>query len=341
MAAAALRPAAVLSALRRTAPGPRVLHVLLFVGGLLALGLLLGAPAHAAESPADATTNVRAAVPSQSVAHASPTTGRSTVAAGAKAGATGTTGATDTTGTAAGSSADPASPTAPASPADRWDAAAKEFAEQPVVREVRRAAAGSVRLVEATGAARAVPAGDSLREMSLPVTDSAMRLVGSLLGVLTGPLPQGDLPGTGGIGAVPDGLTVTQPASQDAVYGAVPAGPGSVVGGTGRAAPDQSGAVAGRPGAHPDGEQDARVGGSRLESVQAPARAPAPGPFDPCRSLHGVVPHSGETHSPRAGDQQAATPAHGSPDAFASGPVCPAAEPPTRDRPRDVLEFPG
>ncbi|MEU0372081.1 hypothetical protein ABZ070_17815 [Streptomyces sp. NPDC006283] len=339
MAAAALRPAAVLSALRRTVPGPRVLHVLLFLGGLLTLGLLLGAPAHAAESPTGATAKARAdaELPSRSVTDASPTTvRRPAVASGARTGVSGTTGGT---GTAAGSSVGPASPAAPASPADRRHAAAEEFAEQPVVREVRRAVAESARLVEATGAMGVVPAGDSLREMSLPVTDSAMRLVGSLLGVLTGPLPQGDLPGPGGTGAVPDEPTVTQPASRDAAYSAAP-DPESAVDGAGRPA-DHSGAVAGWHGAQPGSEQGTRVGDARLGSVQAPARAPAPGPFDPCRSLYGVVPHSGETHSPRAGDQQAATLAHEAPDAFTSGPVCPAAEPPTRDRPRDVLEFPG
>jgi hypothetical protein len=75
--------------------------------------------------------------------------------------------------------------------------------------------------------------------------------------------------------------------------------------------------------------------------VDARHEAPAPAPTKPCNSSQGALPQSGETHTPRAGDQPAATSAYGMPYALAPGAVGAAAEPPTRERPRDILEFPG
>ncbi|MCX4818839.1 hypothetical protein OG883_02760 [Streptomyces sp. NBC_01142] len=68
---------------------------------------------------------------------------------------------------------------------------------------------------------------------------------------------------------------------------------------------------------------------------------PAPAPSAPCNSAHGAVQQSGETHTPRKKDQHAATLADGSPFALASGAGCVSAQAPTRERPREILEFPG
>ncbi|MFI1398906.1 hypothetical protein [Streptomyces sp. NPDC020681] len=68
---------------------------------------------------------------------------------------------------------------------------------------------------------------------------------------------------------------------------------------------------------------------------------PAQAPVKPCDFVPGALQQSGETHSPRSGDQQAAAGAYGVEFALVPGAGSAAAKAPTRERPRDILEFPG
>ncbi|MEV4679439.1 hypothetical protein [Streptomyces kurssanovii] len=327
MTAAALSTAAVPRALRRTVAGSRMLRLLLLLGGVLTLGLLFCGPAEAAEPPAgDVTAEVQAGARTGNGADTAA------VSRPARAGDTVTapvpSGPSAVTAGAAGPSTSAGTPSA------------VERAEQRASQELRRVAAGSLSAVGATGAGHAV---ETVREAARPVTDGVRRLAGPLLGLVTGPLPDGRLPGPGGALPGGDGVAAPDdlPSRQYAPGGAFTVAPA----GTDPAAADASPSAAGPTG--PVGTQgpdcgDAHgvpSGAARTASAQSPA--PVPAPVDPCGDRPGAVHHSGETHTPRAGDQPAATSAGGSPDAFACGPGCPAAEPPTRDRPRDILEFPG
>ncbi|MFF8842491.1 hypothetical protein ACF08N_07110 [Streptomyces sp. NPDC015127] len=279
MTSAALPPAAVLCALRRTVAGSRALRVLLLLAGLLTLGLLWGGQAHAAEAPAEFRAEAEAAAD---------------VRPGAAARADGD---------------DPAASRAPG----------QETPEQAAIRAARSAANEAVRPLAGT--------------------------VSDLTGALTGALP---LPAPGALPDVPGGPAVVQP-----VTGTVPS---TLLGGvlramaqapapadadaTGSSAADtRSGTVTGydggiRPGQSPD---------VPVPPVPSAASAPdqAPAPFVPCGLVPGTVQHGGENHTPRPGDQHGAAFADAARDALVSGPGCPAAEPPTRDRPRDIPEFPG
>ncbi|QIP85071.1 hypothetical protein GLX30_14720 [Streptomyces sp. Tu 2975] len=332
MTAAALRTAAVPRALRRAVAGSRTLRLLLLLGGVLTLGLLFCGPARAAEPPAgDLTAGVQAG--------ARPGSGTDTVVVPRQTGA----GDTVTAPIPSGLSAGTAGSSGTAGPSTSLGApAVVERAEQRAAQELRRVAAGSLSAVGATGAGQAV---ETVRETARPVTDGVRRLAGPLLGLISGPLsggqlpePGGALPGGDGV-VVPDDLPSRQYAPVGGAFTVVPAG-------TDRAAGDANPSVtgptgpAGAPGRDCGDAHGGHAGASRATSAESPAHAPA-APVDPCRDQPGAVHHSGETHTPRAGDQPAATSAGGSPDAFACAPGCPAADPPTRDRPRDVLEFPG
>ncbi|GGW43498.1 hypothetical protein [Streptomyces xantholiticus] len=317
MTSAALRPAADPRALRRAVYGRRMLRVLLFLGGVLTLGLLLGAPAYAAESGAGSTAEVRAEARQKSGADA--------------------TVASRSTGSQAPASASTAPGSTKSAPSDgaspRVDSATS--AERPAERELRRAADESMSAVEAAAAAGTARTAEAVRAVTRPVTDGMGWLTGLPAGIIAGPLPGGHLPAPGVV--VPGDLPAAQLAPGGAPF--TSAGTAPAVGGA------RSSADAGQPalvGIDRDcGAQGGGFGTARLVSAKSPVHTPAPGPVDPRKHQQGAVQQSSETQAPRPGDQPAATFADVSPDASASGPGCPAAEPPTRDRPRDVLEFPG
>jgi hypothetical protein len=308
-----------------------MLRLLLLLGGVLTLGLLFCGPAQAAEPPAgDVTAEVQAG--------ARPGSGTDTVAVPRPTGAGDTVAAPIPSGPSAGAAGSPGS-AGPSTSAGT--PAAVERAEQRAAQELRRVAAGSLSAAGAAGAGQAV---ETVREAARPVTDGVRRLAGPLLGLITGPLPGGQLPGPGGAlpgdggVVVPDDLPARQYAPGGEAFTVAPAGTAPAAGDTSPSVAGPS-VAAGAPGRDCGDAHSGHFGATRATSAQSPA--PAPAPVDPCRDQPGAVHHSGETHTPRAGDQPAATSAGSSPDAFACGPRCPAAEPPTRDRPRDVLEFPG
>lgn len=199
--------------------------------------------------------------------------------------------------------------------------------EHAAIRELRRAAEG---------------AADGVREAVRPVVGT----VHDLTEVLSRALP---LPAPGELPAIPGGPEAAWP---------VPGIEPSMVRGSGLTA--TASAVTGDAGAAGQPAADARSGpaagyaggtwpGWSPDAPGAPAVTPVlvsapdqgPEPVRPCGFVPGTVQHSGENHMPRPGDQHGAACADGARDALVSGQVCPAAEPPTRDRPRDILEFPG
>ncbi|MER5459259.1 hypothetical protein ABT010_00900 [Streptomyces sp. NPDC002668] len=301
MTVAAARSAAVLCALRRAAGERRALQVVLFLGGLMALGCLYGGQAHASEpagmpeSTVSAETKVSVAPPPR------PAAARELRRVAA-----------DSAGARRADTVDAAKSTESVRPGRPGRAA------QPV-QTVRRVVK---------------PAADTVRGVVLPV---ARPLTGALSETLNGLLPV-PLPPPGG--DADQGLTPQYPADRpvgdsadrftadNLAEFAVPA--------------RWSGATATTAG--PVGGYDGASGLRRAEvryERPAPAPAPAQVPGKPCDSTHGVLQQSGETHTPRTGDQHAATSVYGTPFALVPGAGWVAAETPTRERPRDILEFPG
>jgi hypothetical protein len=339
--AAALRPAAVPRALRRAVSGPWTLRVLLILGGVLTLGLLFGAPAYAAETGAGAAAPARADVRPEGTADPSAEsrpTGTQTQAQ-AQAQAQGQV------STEAGVSGSAESGSAgPAARLDTDEPAAAGHADEPSrVADRSAPAVGTATAVPPATAAGVEPTVEAVREATRPVPDDVTGLTRQLIGAVAGPLPAGplpagQLPGPGGA-AVPGNGPAAGPAPGYAPFTAEPAGgvpamgPAHASADAGLAAATGTGRYCGGRSGHP--------GAALPVSAGSPAHSPGPGPVDPCEHRQGVVQHSGDTHTPRAGDQPAATSDDGAADAFGSAPGCPAAEPPTRDRPRDVLEFPG
>ncbi|MGI5402400.1 hypothetical protein ACQEVG_23740 [Streptomyces sp. CA-135486] len=201
-------------------------------------------------------------------------------------------------------------------------------------RELRRAATDSV-----DAAKSAVPVG-SVHEAVQPVAgtvEDAVRLVVEPVTGTPGELLPVPLPSAGGgtdpghpqrpsdrpVDEPSDGFTVKHLAS--AADPARPSGASAVVVG-------------------PADAYDGALGRHLGEVPHAqPASAPAPEqvPGTPCNSIPGALQQSTETHTPRTGDQHAAVSACGRPVALGSGAVRAAADAPTRERPRDILEFPG
>lgn len=337
MTAAALRPAAVPRALRRAVSGPWTLRVLLILGGVLTLGLLFGAPASAAETGSGAAAPARADVRPEATADASAESRPAGTQAQAQA----------QVSTVAGVSgfAEPES-AGPAARLGTDEPTAAGHADEP--RRVADRSAPAAGTATAATAAGVEPTVEAVREATRPVPDDVTAPAGQLIGAVAGPLPAaplpagpvtaGQLPGPGSVVVPGDGPAAGHapgyaPFTTDPA-GSVPAmGPARASAHAGPAAATGFGRYCGERSAHP--------GAALLASADSPAHSPGPGPVDPCEHRQGVVQHSGETHTPRAGDQPAATSDGGASNAFASAPGCPAAEPPTRDRPRDVLEFPG
>ncbi|MFD4138741.1 hypothetical protein [Streptomyces sp. NPDC058572] len=222
---------------------------------------------------------------------------------------------------------------AAAAEAETWAAGAgADIADSAPVREVRETAADPV---------------TSLGEVTRPVTAAARDITAPLGEVLPGPQPPGgDVPGLP-VDPPSAGADATNPGDgpapeTDTVAGSAAPSRADAASDDSRAAarsaavaatyvPDASTAAGHHDGAA-RGPQPGEVG---------PDPTHAPEPFAPCNSRQGTVPHSGESHTFRMGDHQAATLSYGSPGVFAGDPRWVAAEPPTRDRPRDILEFPG
>ncbi|NUK88673.1 hypothetical protein [Streptomyces lunaelactis] len=283
MTVAAARSAAVLCALRRAAGGRRALQVVLFLGGLLTLGLLYGGQAHASESsepPVSADARV----------------------------------STDA-GPDADASVTPSSRPAPA-------------------KELRRVARDSA---------------DSVRTVTQPVTETvrhvrplAEGLTGPLIDALPAPLPT-PLPtppappgGDADQGGTPQpsvDLPVANPAD-------LPTATSSITG-VGLADSGSAALAATWSSSPYGGAVDHQSAVARHAPTTAPTPAPAPLPGKPCDSTPGALQQSNETHTPRAGDQHAATSAYGTRFALVPGAGSAAAEAPIRERPRDILEFPG
>ncbi|MFI2373144.1 hypothetical protein [Streptomyces sp. NPDC018833] len=285
MIPAALSPAAVACALRRTVAGSRALRVLLLLAALMTLGLLWGGQAHAAELPVEVRAEADAGT-------------------GVRPGIVGPSGADD----------------AVASLPPEQDTAGHT-----AVRELRRAAEEAV---------------NGVRVAVQAVVGTGQELTGAL-GRALPPAP-GELPEVPGGDSFRGG-----PAEMRSVPDAEPSALGS--GGLDAAAEALADvahrhrpAADGRFGTVDGYEGVAWAGQSPdVPAADAAGTDPAPEPFGPCGFVPGAVQHSGENNTPRPGDQHMAAFADGARDALVSAPGCPAAEPPTRDRPRDIPEFPG
>ncbi|MEU4494476.1 hypothetical protein AB0F96_13740 [Streptomyces sp. NPDC023998] len=235
--------------------------------------------------------------------------------------------------------------------ADAGTSAAQPDLSAPA-RELRRVAQDSVDSTKSTKAADGTPSVlpvPSGREVAEPVTDTGRGVVRTVVRSLTEPVtgaltgtPGGHLPvplPTPG-GGVGPGLTPQLPLerpvdeSPDGFTAKNPAGKSD------SARPSCALAVM----VGPVGGYDSGLGRGRAEAAgKQPASAPAPAqvPGSPCNSTPGALQQSTETHTPRTGDQHAAVSAYGRPVALGSGAVRAAADAPTRERPRDILEFPG
>ncbi|WP_406303390.1 hypothetical protein OHA61_14425 [Streptomyces sp. NBC_00885] len=264
MTAAAARPAAVLRILRRAAGGRRALRVMLFLGGLLTIGLLHGGQAHAAELPQP-------------------------------------TAVTEASATAADAEANVAT-----------------SVQQAPVRELRRV----VRPVE------------PLREVAQPVADTVRHVVPPVVQQLTEPLgglPVTSLPEPPPVPLTPPGSHADQARAPQLLLG--------------RSAVVEAGRSSGAATVTTPGQLSSYDIGLHRPRVEArserPASAPAQVPGEPCDSTPGALQQSAETHTPRTGDQHAATSAYDRPFALVPGAGGSAADAPTRERPRDILDFPG
>lgn len=238
---------------------------MLFLGGLLTIGLLHGGQAHAAEVP-------------------QPTS------------------ATDASAMAADAEANVAT-----------------SVQQAPVRELRRV----VRSVE------------PVREVAQPVVATVRHVVRPVVQQLTEPLgglPAQSLP-------EPPPVPLTPPGSDADKEEGTPQlllGRSAVVeaGGSSEAA---TVTTPGQLGSYGTGLDRPRVEARSAKPVSAPAQVPG----EPCDSTPGALQQSAETHTPRTGDQHAATSAYDRPFALVPGAGGSAADAPTRERPRDILEFPG
>ncbi|MGA5423054.1 hypothetical protein [Streptomyces lavendulocolor] len=312
MTAAAVVPATA-PRLARGAVARRALAVLLFLGGLLALGLLLGGPAHAAETGVTTdrlggTPGTGTAVVDGSVPTGHLTTGRDT---------------TDrvTTDSLAG----------PVTAAVRAVDGAGEGVE-PVVGAVTGPVAAT-----AGDVAGALPGlTETLSEVAgalpeVPSTDPALPAPPTALPAL--PVPSGP-----GAPHVPPAGAWGDP---DATRAA--AGPAAEATGRDAAAPGGAAAPHRTTAAHlhPAASGATAATATAHRGTDAYAAVPSP-PFGP-GPCGGAVRQStaGDGGTPRPGDQQAvASPAdaHTAPVPGTAGPATAA---PVRDRPHDVLEFPG
>ncbi len=172
------------------------------------------------------------------------------------------------------------------------------------------------------------------------VAQSASSTVGDLARTLSGPLAEPLKP------VVPDELTPsggdedqsrTPRLSADRrPAAAVVSAPWSAVGTATSAAPAPVGVQPADGGAYAR-VTDGLQGDTRH---QRPVPVPAPAPDKPCGTAPGALQQTGDKHTPRTGEQ-ATTTAYGADLALVPGGGSAAAGAPTRERSRDILEFPG
>ncbi|MFF4231388.1 hypothetical protein [Streptomyces sp. NPDC001820] len=222
-------------------------------------------------------------------------------------------------------------------------------AEPAPARELRRVATDSVdsvksleprQSVETVQSLEPVQSVQSVRQAAEPVADAARQVVRPVLEPVTPPLAppltppvNGQLPGPltlpvggGDEGRTPqlpgDGPTAERPGG-----GLVNLGGGSDM----AVAPFRTA-----------GGYDTAAAGQRTEvRYERPAPVPPQAPGKPCDSMPGALQQSGETHTPRKGDQHAAMSAYARPFALVPGAGWAAGDAPTRERAREILEFPG
>ncbi|GAA2515147.1 hypothetical protein [Streptomyces gobitricini] len=360
MTAAAVVPVTV-PRLVRGAVARRAPAVVLFLGGLLALGFLLGGQAHAADRPPAApVVRLDEVVHVDDLDHEKPRVAAERLPAARDAGPTAT--------------------------GSRPTVAVREAEEAavPVARTVTGPAKGTVREVvtgPAKGTVREVvtgPAADTVREVvgGLPETAGGLPETAGGLPETAGALPEtaGGLPGvTGALPEVPSAPPVLPalpiaPAAPLPVplpgLGAPLAPPTGAPGGPGAA---QDGATvpeaAGRDVAAPQGATAARdlaaqprtratalqpaapdtMGARTAPYRAADTRIAPPSPPSAPGPCGGAVRQSatGDGGTPRPGDQHAVASPADAHRAPARNTVRPATAAPIQDRPHTILEFPG
>ncbi|MFG2624182.1 hypothetical protein [Streptomyces sp. NPDC048473] len=301
---------------RRGPAGRRALQVVLFLGGLLALGLLFGTRAQAAQQSAPPLPGT-----GTTITHAAGTA--------AEAG-------TDPVRTAAEPSAREVADTvtdAKTGPADtpRTERPGKAATAPAVHPPAQPASRRTVSLV-------ARPAVGTVRATARPLAQQAQQ-VDNAAGMLLRTVA------TGVVGALPDGLLPPTLPHNHTPTGP-PADPHRVPG----SADDSARTLVTHPIRTYTPAATAGPGGfSRLSdtAVRGAQRASAPvsrpmserAPHDPARGLGRSA--SAEAHAPRNGDQHAVPLAGGSSFGLIRGAGLPATAAPVRDRSGDILEFPG
>lgn len=291
--------------------GRRTLQVMLFLGGLLALGVLFGAEAHAEQVP----------VPSHAVVE--------------KAVARGSDAMADRT---AVPDAEPATDATEAADATRVPAVRPEgsrAAERLAVPAAATTATVPPAPSAATDGSDTVPGLRPVSEAARATVQDLGRPVGQLVGTALGQAA-GLLPDPL---ALPTGLLPPRPLIGPPAHGSAdgsaprPAAPGP--------RPVSAYTVAADPG---------RGFAALLSGVTAkgaerrgavPQDRPTPGhvPLDPCGGFG--VPATAVTHVPRGGDQHAVPFAGGASFGLVRGAGLPATAAPMRDRSGEIVEFPG
>ncbi|MGW5277427.1 hypothetical protein ACWEQP_33835 [Streptomyces sp. NPDC004044] len=349
MTAAAVRPVADPRPVRRSV-GRRALQVVLFLGGLMALGLIFGAEAHAAQAPVPSLPAAGTAV-----AHGAGAQDRGADAAAepvdvpraeAAKGLPDASARVPTHVPAAGSTGAPAAETharpmaastAPASAASASSASASTFSVSATsatsaTTSVSTDTATSVAVAGARSVVRTTR--DTVRYLVRPVGE-AVKGVGTAVDSAAGVLPD--------VWALPARLLLPLTAVDPPAEGRPSHGS---TGGAARAA-----VPAPRPVCGYTSEADrgwnlvALLNGTSASGtdsrVPAPRYGPAPerAPLDP-RGGFGH-PSGAETHGPRGGEQHAVPFAGGTSFGLIRGAGLPATVAPVRDRSGDILEFPG
>ncbi|MFE6130162.1 hypothetical protein ACFQ6Q_18155 [Streptomyces sp. NPDC056437] len=323
-AAAASSAAAVLRAVRgaavqRRAVRGRVLRVLLFLGGLLTVGFLYGGQAHAAE----------ATVPAESVTMA------------------GTGAAQDVHG----ATEDVVRRAATSGPSEASGASTSDDRVEPVPATDAPKPAQALRPAREMAEPVRAAARDTARPLTRPLNRSIVEplaepLVESLAASLDGPmalilartpgLPQGLTPP---LGTPPLDGNEPQTAPQLPSVDNSALNPAFHGGTCGPTAETPAATVSHRVFGV---DRSVRAAAAARTTADSHATVPAPGqaPGKPCGIVPGALQQSGDSHTPRPGDQAAHT-AGGTAFAPAPGAVRAAAGEPTRERPGDILEFPG
>ena len=312
-------------AVQRRAVRGRVLRVLLFLGGLLTVGFLYGGQAHAAE----------ATVPAESVTMA------------------GTGAAQDVRG----ATEDVVRRAATSGPSEASGASKSAERAAPVPATDAPKPAQAVRPVREVAERERVTARDSARPVTRPLSRSIVEpvaepLLMSLAESLDGPMTLilARTPGLPHAPGLPQGLTPplgTPPLDGNEPQTApqLPSVDNSALnpafhGGTCGPTAETPAATASHRTFGVD--RSVRAAAAARTTVDSHATVPAPGqaPGKPCGIVPGALQQSGDSHTPRPGDQAAHT-AGGTAFAPVPGAILAAAGEPTRERPGDILEFPG